>query len=149
MIAPEKFYEPFHRTVIRTALFAGILSLFFYWNQLADEQGKEMLRIFGNGWMSCFWFTFGGYWIEILYINYLKFYLPRNLPLLYACRIVVWYGTAIVFLYLSESSYNFLMKQENSITISWTFGFIYIGIEMLIHGFIHYRIKKSFWNGVY
>ena len=148
MIKPEKFHESFQKTVLRTALTAAVLTVIFYFGDVFQTNGNK-LKIFGICWASIMCITFGGHWTEILFINYLKFYLPKNLAALYTSRIIMWYATAIVLFFISQYVFNSLSGGNETIGGWWTFGFLYILIQMIIHGIIHLQIKKSFWNGVY
>ena len=148
MIKPEKFHESFPKTVLRTAITAVVLTIIFYFGNIFQANGNK-LKVFGISWASIMCITFGGHWTEILFINYLKYYLPKNLAVLFAARIIMWYATAIVLFFISQYVFNTLSGSNQTLGGWQVFGFVYILIQMIIHGIIHLQIKKSFWNGVY
>ena len=149
MIKPEKFYEPLWRTILRTSVTATILTVIFYFGDIFQEQEANKMRVFGIGWMSIMCLTFGGHWIELFFINYIKFLLPKKLYVMYGARIIFWYASALLLFFASQCVHNSLTGKNESAGNLWIFGFIYILIEMIMHGIIHVQIKKSFWNGVY
>jgi len=100
-------------------------------------------------WSIVFCIVFGGHWLELLFINQIKFALPKNMLLLYSIRIAYWFLCAIPLFFIAELVDNLFSHKTAHLGHWWTFGFFYIGIELLMHALMQISFKKSFYNGVY
>jgi hypothetical protein len=107
------------------------------------------MEIFGTIWLVIFCIYFGGHWLELLFVNRIKFMLPKNLLFLYFVRICYWFLSAIILLALASVVYNLLSNRKGPLVEWWIFGLIYIGIQLVMNAIMHMRSKKSFYNGVY
>jgi hypothetical protein len=143
---PEKYTEPFIQTVIRTVLTTTIIAVILYLVHLFPSGNSSKLTQFEMIWSVVFCVVFGGHWLELVFINYLKFALPKNILLLYLIRIAYWFLCAIPLFFII---YNSFPHKTGHLGHWWIFGFFYIGIELLMHGMMQLRSKKSFYNGVY
>jgi hypothetical protein len=146
---PEKNTEPFIRTVIRTILTTTIIAVILSWLHVFPAGEKSKLTLFEMIWSIVFCIVFGGHWLELVFINYIKFSLPKNILLLYLIRIGYWFLCAIPLFFVAGLIYNLFSHRAGQLGHWWTFGFFYIGIQLLMHAIMHIRFKKSFYNGVY
>ena len=146
---PEKNTAPFIQTVIRTIITTTIIAVILYFSRVFPSGGQSKQVVFAMIWSAVFCIVFGGHWLELLYINYLKFALPKNIWLLYFTRIVYWFLCAIPLLFVAELVVNLVSDQKIHLGQWWKFGFFYIGIELFMHAIMQTRFKKSFYNGVY
>ncbi len=149
MQKPEKNTQPFTQiitgSIVTTTVIAAILVLtgIFPWHE------KTKFEIFGIIWPAIFCIVFGGHWLELFFVNYLKFVLPQNIFLLYIVRIGYWFLCSIPLFLLASFVIQLLTNDQKQLGHWWAFGFLYIGIEMLMYGIMQVRSKKSFYNGVY
>ncbi len=146
---PEKFTESFTKTVIRSIITTTIIAIILYWAHVFPTGDKSKLELFEMIWSIVFCIVFGGHWLELLFINYIKFALPKNILLLYVIRIAYWFLCAIPLFFTAEWVDNLFSHNAGHLGQWWIFGFFYIGIELLMHGIMQIRAKKSFYNGVY
>ncbi|MDB5134129.1 MAG: hypothetical protein JWP37_732 [Mucilaginibacter sp.] len=146
---PEKNTEPFIQTIIRTILTTTIIAVILYWVHLFPSGGKSKLTQFEMIWSVVFCVVFGGHWLELVFINYLKFALPKNILLLYLIRVAYWFLCAIPLFFVMNLICNSFSHKTGHLGHWWAFGFFYIGIELLMHAIMQMRFKKSFYNGVY
>jgi hypothetical protein len=135
----EKNTESFVHTVIRTIITTTIIAAILYGVHVFPSSGKSKLVLFEMIWSVVFCIVFCGHWLELLFINRIKFYLPQNMLSLYFIRIVF--------------AANLIADLFSARTVQmgrwWMFGFFYIGIQLLMHAIMQVRFKKSFYNGVY
>ena len=143
---PEKNTESLAQTVKRTIITTTIVALILTLSGIFPSHEKSKAAIFGVVWLAAFCIVFGGHWLELLFINEIKFKLPKNMLLIYFVRLGYWFICSIPLYILANWVVSFF---SNKTKPWWTFGFVYIGIQLLIHAIMHMRLKKSFYNGVY
>ena len=100
-------------------------------------------------WLIVFCIVFGGHWLEWLFINQIKFALPKNILLLYFIRSGYWFLCSIPLFLVANFINSLFSQRTGQMGHWWIFGFVYIGIELLMHAMMQVRYKKSFYNGVY
>jgi len=146
---PEKNTEPFLQTIIRTIITTTIIAIILLLVHLFPAGDKSKLTLFEMIWAMVFCILFGGHWLELVFINYIKFALPKNIFLWYGTRIVYWFLCAIPLFYLMNFVANLFSYQAGHLGGWWVFGLFYIGIQLVMHAIMQIRVKKSFYNGVY
>jgi len=146
---PEKFTESFTKTVIRTIITTTIIAIILYWLHVFPTGDKSKLSLFEMIWSIVFCIVFGGHWLELLFINYIKFALPKNILLLYFIRIVYWFLCSVPLFFIADLVDNLFSHNTGHLGHWWAFGFFYIAIELFMHAIMQIRSKKSFYNGVY
>ena len=146
---PEKITEPFLQTLFRTVIAATIISLVLYFIHVIPFNGKSKLIEYGVIWAAFFSIFFVGHWIELLFINVIKFRLPRNIYVLYIARVCYWFVSSILLFLIANTIRELLVSNSRQLGNWWSFGFLYIGVQLLMYAIMHIRLKKSFYNGVY
>jgi hypothetical protein len=146
---PEKNTESFSQTVIRTIITTTIIAIILFLFRIFPSAGKTNLAVFGRIWSIAFCIVFGGHWLELLFINHIKFALPKNILFLYFVRICYWFLCSIPLFVLATLVNNLLSHRTGQLGAWWAFGFLYIGIQLLMYAIMQTRLKKSFYNGVY
>jgi len=146
---PEKNTEPFIQTVIRTIVTTTIIALIIYWSQIFPSGEKSKLTLFEMIWSAIFCIVFGGHWLELVFINRLKFALPKSISAFYFVRIAYWFFCSIPLFFVAQLIASLFSGNTVYLGHWWTFGFFYIGIQLIMHAIMQIRFKKSFYNGVY
>ena len=146
---PEKNTEPFIQTVIRTIITTTIIAVILILLHVFPAGDKSKLTLFEMIWTAIFCIVFGGHWLELLFINYLKFALPKSILVLYFTRIAYWFLCSIPLFFMADLMINLFSDKAAHLGHWWTFGFFYIGIQLIMQAIMHIRYKKSFYNGVY
>jgi hypothetical protein len=146
---PEKFPERFPQTIIRTVMLAAVIAIVITLLHLFPAGQRSKFAQFGMIWLMAFGIVFGGHWLELLFINYLKFALPKNMPVLYMSRIVYWFFCAIPLLFIVNLIGGLFTYTAGLPGQWWALGLGYIGIELFMHALMQVRYQKSFYNGVY
>jgi hypothetical protein len=146
---PEKNTESFIQTAVRALLTTTIIAVILYWLHIFRQGEISKLSLFEMIWSWGFCIVFGGHWLELLFINYLKFVLPKNILLLYFIRIAYWFLCSVPLFYIANLISNLFSHKTGQLGNWWTFGFFYIGIQLFVHAVMHIRSRKSFYNGVY
>ena len=146
---PEKNMESFIQTVIRTILTTTIIAIILFWLHLFPSGINSKVSLFEMIWSVVFCIVFGGHWLELLFINQIKFALPKNITLLYFTRFVYWFLCAIPLFFMAGLINNLFSHKTETLGHWWAFGGFYIGIQLVMHAIMQIKTKKSFYNGVY
>ncbi len=146
---PEKNTESFIQTVTRTIITTTIIALILSLCKIFPSAGKTGLAVFGPIWAFVFCIVFGGHWLELLFVNRIKFALPKNIFILYSVRICYWFLSSIPLFALATWVNDLLSNRTSHLGRWWIFGFFYIGIQLVMYAIMQLRSKKSFYNGVY
>lgn len=120
---PEKYTEPFITTVIRTILTATVITVILYWLHVFPSGDKSKLTLFEITWLVVFCIVFGGHWLELVFIDHLKFALPKNILLLYVIRIAYWFLCSIPLLFMANLVFDLFSYKTAHLPHWWTFGF--------------------------
>ena len=146
---PEKITEAFNYTLLRTIITASLLATILYFLHVFPSGGRSKITVLEMIWSIAFCVLFVGHWFELVYINYLKFNLPNNIMLLYFIRIGYWFVSAVPLVFAANFICNLFLNRTGQLINWWVFGLIYIVIQLFMHVIMHFRFKKSFYNGVY
>jgi len=141
----ESFFQTVKRTIITTTVIAAIITL----SGIFPTSGKSKLVLFAIVWLIVFCIVFGGHWLELIFINYIKFGLPNNIALLYLVRIAYWFFSSIPLFIIANFVADLFTHGARPLGQWWAFGLIYIGIELIMYLIMYIKMKKSFYNGVY
>ena len=146
---PEKNTEPLLQTIIRTIITTTIIAVILLLLRVFPAGDKSKLTLFEMIWSMVFCIVFGGHWLELVFINSIKFALPKNIFLWRCLRIVYWFLCAIPLFFLMNLVANLFQYPAGHLGRWWVFGLFYIGIQLVMHALMHTRFKKSFYNGIY
>lgn len=146
---PEKSTEPFLQTVIRTIITTTIIAIILVGLHLFPSGGLSKLTLSAMIWLMVFCVVFGGHWLELMFINRIKFALPENIFVGYGVRIAYWYLYSIPLFFVMNLVENLFAYHAGHLGSWAVFGFLYIGIQLFMHAIMQIRFKKSFYNGVY
>ena len=144
-----KITETFLQTLVRTIIAATIISLVLYSIHVIPFNGKSKLIEYAVIWTAFFSIFFVGHWIELLFVNVIKFRLPRNIYVLYIVRVCYWFISSILLFLISNTIRELLVSNSRQLGNWWSFGVLYIGVQLLMYAIMQIRLKKSFYNGVY
>lgn len=149
MEKPEKFKEAFSKTLIRTVITATIIAAILFFAHAFPSGDQTKLNLLIMIWLMVYIIVLGGHLLELIFINYLKFVLPKNIILLYVIRIAYWFLCAIPLIFGAGLIHNLFVHKNGPMVYDYTFGVFYIGIELFMHAMMQIRFRKSFYNGVY
>src|SRR5476651_2298552 len=130
---PEKNTESLVQTVIRTILTTTIIAVILSWLHIFPSGGQSRLTLFEMIWLLVFCIVFGGHWLELVFINQIKFALPKNILLLYFIRIGYWFLCSIPLFFFANLITDLFSYRTGQLGHWWIFGFLYIGIQLFMH----------------
>jgi len=134
--------EPLNSVVLRTftiaivvgavvALIAGRLSR---WPLLA---------------LLALWPSFGGHWIELLFLNWLRPRLPAARGVQALARVSLWFAAGVGFAVAMRATALVLVSLPMATRLPWWVGGLgFVGIELIVHLVLMARARPSFFNGL-
>jgi ABC-type uncharacterized transport system permease subunit len=133
--------EPLRITVLRTGLIAIVV-------------GAVLARLWGGParWpvasLLVLWPSFGGHWIEIWFLNWLRPRISTSRSLQVAARVGVWFvgGTGLAF-GMGLTAMALAGIRPAKWPAWWLGGLAFIGIELATHLVLQLRGRPSFYNG--
>jgi hypothetical protein len=94
------------------------------------------------------WPSFGGHWVEIGFLNWLRPRIPASRAVQVAARIGVWFVGGIVLAFGMELSAMALAGFPPSRWPAWWLGGIaFIGVELVAQLALQLRGRPNFYNG--
>lgn len=95
-----------------------------------------------------FWFSFGGHWVEILFLNWLRPRISSRRSVQVAARIGTWYigGTALAQGMLLTAK-SFAGFESARWPAWWLGGLVFIGVELVVHLVLLLGGWRNFYDG--
>ena len=94
------------------------------------------------------WPSFGGHWIDLLFLNALRPRLPRAGVVQAIARFTVWFLGGILLALGLRLTAGGLLAHARLVWLTWaTAGVGFVVIELIAHGALHLRGRPSFYNG--
>jgi hypothetical protein len=141
MTAWQPYREPLRTTLTRTigiALIGGLV-LASFWGGLTRWPLASVLML---------WPSFGGHWLEIGFLNWLRPHLPEGRAIHAAARLGVWFAGGIFFLYAMRLTAVALTGFPRAVRLEWwAAGLAFIGVELVAQSALHLRGRPSFFDG--
>jgi hypothetical protein len=135
------FREPLRTTLIRTVSIAVIIGGFLAWRSGSMSRWIALATL-------VLWFSFGGHWVELWFLNWLRPRLPEPRVIHVIARIATWFcGGAALRLAIQATS-ALLPSVAMRRTPSWyVAGVAFVGVELIVHAALALRRQPSFYNG--
>lgn len=139
-LAWRPYREPLRSTVLRTGAIALIVGALLAW-RTGGLSRWPLLTVL------VLWFSLGGHWIELWFLNWLSPRLPAARPLQIGARVAVWFiggvglgfGMALTAMWAGGASARWPEW--------WLFGLGFVGLELLVHLLLHLRGRPSVYTG--
>jgi hypothetical protein len=142
MMAPwQPFREPIGHTLVRTGTIAlvGGAVLARFWGGLGRWPLATLLVL---------WPAFGGHWVELWFLNWLRPRLPVGRAAQAAARLGVWFAGGIALGLGMAMTARFVGGLRPARWPAWWLaGLAFIGVELVVHLFLQLRGCRSFFNG--
>lgn len=95
------------------------------------------------------WPSFGGHWVDLFFLNWLRPRLPTARSIQRIARVAVWFAAGIILAFGARLTANLLLTRPQAAWLSWaTAGAAFVTIELVAHGALHLRGRASFYNGL-
>lgn len=137
----QPYREPFRSTLVRTFAIALVV-------------GALVTRLWGGGFsrwpavsLLMLWPAFGGHWVELLFLNWLRPRLPAARATQVAARSAVWFvGGSFLALGMALTAITLGIRPMQW-PAWWIGGIAFIGVELVAHLGLQLRGQPSVYNG--
>jgi len=135
-----RFHEPFWRTLLRNVLIAVVVGAI-----LAVCRGN--LSLVGPFTLLAMWFTLGGHYVEVVFLNRVRYRLPKTRASQVLGRLSFWFlGGCVLYLGMSATM-RLLTGTSARYRDLWIGGILLMGIEAVVHIVGLLRRKQNFYLG--
>ena len=94
------------------------------------------------------WPSFGGHWIDLLFLNGIRPHLPSTPVVQRLARIAVWFAGGVVLAVGARLTAKLLLEWFRLSWLTWaTAGALFIGVELVAHAALHLRSRPNFYDG--
>jgi hypothetical protein len=138
----QPYREMLGATLVRTGAIALVLGAVF----VSLRPGR--VRDWPVATLLMLWPSFGGHWVEIFFLNWLRPRIGGARSVQVSARLVTWFVGGVLL---------FVAMQLTSIAINgsgvvrwpawWIGGVAFIGVELIAHLVLQIRGNNSFYNG--
>jgi hypothetical protein len=137
----QPFQEPLRITLARNGTIALVVGA-----ALALWRGG--LAYWPIATLLVLWPSFGGHWVELWFLNYLRPRIPAARAVQAGVRVGVWFiggiGLAFGMRMTAMALAGFRLAHRPA---WWFWGVVFIGIELAAHLVLQLRGRPSFYNG--
>jgi hypothetical protein len=138
----QPYREPLRTTLTRTltiAIVAGVI--------VAFVSGR--VRLWPALVVIMLWPSFGGHWIDLLFLNWVRPRLPASRPIQLTARLAVWFAGGIVLALGARVTAMLLLSRPPVAWLTWAVaGAAFIAVELIAHAVLQFRGRPSFYNGL-
>jgi hypothetical protein len=137
----QLYREPLRTTLMRTGMIAliGGAVLAHWWGGLARWPMATLLLL---------WPSFGGHWVELWFLNWLRPRLPSARAVQVAARLATWFVGGIgLAIGVRLTAITLPGSRPIRWPAWWVGGLAFIGIELVVHLALQLRGRPRFYNG--
>jgi len=136
----SQFEEPLRRTLARNVALAASVGVV-----LAVQ--RHSLRLVLPIAALALWFSLGGHYVELAFLNGLRARISKGRLTQVALRLLVWFAGGVVLYVLMGASAHVLRLDAPPLRMWWYGGLLLIGVELAVHGLLAMRGRPNFYNG--
>ncbi len=131
--------EPFRRTLARNVTIAVVVGVVF-----ALVRGN--LKLFLPVMTVAMWFSLGGHYVELAYLNGVRARFPQRRLTQVLVRLLVWFcGGAFLYACMAATARALAIALPPK---PWWFGsIVFIGVELAAHAVLAIRGLPNFYDG--
>jgi hypothetical protein len=138
----QEFREPLRVTLLRTVGIAIVIGA------IVAGSARDLRR-----WPAltvvCLWPAFGGHWIDLWYLNWLRPRLPTTRSLRRVARVLVWFVGGVLLGFAVRFTARALLTHPRVAWLTWAIaGAAFVAIELVTHAALHMRGRPSFYDGL-
>ncbi len=137
----QPYREPLRTTLIRTVAIAVVVGALLSWRAGALSRWPFAALL-------VLWASFGGHWVEIWFLNWLRPRLPGKRALQVLARFAVWFAGGIVLSFAMKlTAWTLTESPPDHWPVWWLGGVAFIVIELIAHLSLQLLGRPSFYNG--
>ena len=137
----QPFREPLRNTLLRTGTIALVAGAILAWRTggLARWPMAVLLML---------WPAFGGHWVELLFLNFLRQRISASRVVQIGVRLTVWFMGGVILMFgMRLTAMALAGFQTRHSPAWWVGGVAFIGIELFVHSIMRLRGLPNFYDG--
>ena len=134
----QPYREPLRNTLLRNGIIAIAIGA------VLSRLGRAPLWI---AILLALWPSFGGHWVEVFFLNWLRPRISASRGVQIATRFVVWFAGGVVLLVCMALTARAVAFHPKRRPAGWIGGLAFIGIELVAHLPLLLRGRPCFYNG--
>jgi hypothetical protein len=140
-LTTEPYREPLRNTILRTGIIAVVAGAV-----IAGFRGG--LARWPIASLLALWPSFGGHWVELFFLNWLRPRLPAAHGPQVGARLAVWFaGGGVLMVAVRLTAMALSGFRWVHWPAWWLGGLAFIGIELVVHAVLQLLGRPSFYNG--
>ena len=136
----QPFHEPLRVTLLRTGLIGLVVGVI-----AASVQRRPASWLQWTA--AALWFSFGGHWMELFFLNWLRRRLAAARWVQVIGRLITWLVGGTVLMVGARITASSLSAQALRLPPWWVGGPVFLGLELLVHALPQLRGQPNFYNG--
>lgn len=133
--------EPLRTTLLRTGAIAAVVGL-------ALSLARGGLAWWPAAFLLALWPSFGGHWIELLFLRALRPRLPAARAIQLAARVAVWLAGGVLLALGAAATGMALGAFPRALDTRWALGGpLFVGVELVAHAALWLRGLPSVYDG--
>jgi hypothetical protein len=137
---PGRSIASWHRALVRNAALAAAVGAV-----LAFQ--RHDLRLLLPIVALASWFSLGGHYIELVFLNGLRARIPQGRFTQGVSRLLVWFSGGLLLYIGMAATARALPIEVPPLRLWWYGGFLLIGVELVVHAVLAMRGLPNFYNG--
>ena len=140
----QPYREPLRATLLRTGAIAAALGAGLAWRWGGGLRGWAI------GALLALWPAFGGHWVEVWFLNWLRPRLQEARIAQVAARLAVWFVAGALFtlcIWLTVLALGMRPGRWSPLWHGGLGGVAFVAIELIAHLVLQLRGRPSFYNG--
>lgn len=137
----QPYREPLRATLVRTGTIALVVGAVVarWWGGLARWPIATLVAL---------WPAFGGHWVEVWFLNWLRPRLSGARAVQLGARVGVWFlGGVVLALGMGVTAMALGGFGAVRWSACWRGGLAFVGIELVVHLLLQLRGRPSFYDG--
>lgn len=95
------------------------------------------------------WPSFGGHWIDLLFLNALRPRLPQSRLIQLVARLAVWFVGGVVLALGVKLTARLLLERSRMPWLTWSrAGALFVAVELIAHAALYIRGRPNFYDGL-
>ena len=135
-----RFEEPFRRALARNVALATVVGAGL---ALQRHDLKLLLPVAA----LALWFSLGGHYIELTFLNGLRARMPQGRLAQRVIRLLVWFSGGVLLYVGMAATARALPIEAPPLRLWWYGGFLLIAVELVVHAVLAIRGLSNFYNG--
>jgi len=132
--------EPFRRALLRNVTIAAGVGLVF---ALLRRDSRELVPVT----ILALWFSLGGHYVELVFLNGVRNWLPAHRLTHVLVRLAVWWCAGVILSACMRATAQLFSLHAPPLWPWWFGGLSFIGIELAVHAALAARNRASFYDG--